>query len=127
MIAVAALSPERTERLALIGTGRIAFAFAQHLPSVLPGVSIVLGSRDPDRARKAATEWGALLEASIEPAESIAGAMRSSEVVVTLSDANETLFSAEAIEPGTLICAMGGQKEFDRDVFDRADRWVGSF
>ena len=34
------------------------------------------------------------------------------------------LFGAEDLKPGTLVCAMGGRREFGRAVFDRASRFV---
>jgi ornithine cyclodeaminase/alanine dehydrogenase-like protein (mu-crystallin family) len=124
LVAVAALAPEKPKRLALIGTGRIALEFVRHLDSVLPGLPLVLASRDGERAAQTAREWTRLTGRPVDAASSVAEAVRSTDVVVTLSDADATLFTVEDVQPGTLVCAMGGRREFGREVLDRSSRFI---
>lgn len=124
LVTVAALAPETPRRLALVGTGRIALEFVRHLHAVLPGVQLVLASRNGERAVKAARDWAHLTSRPVDAAPSVAEAVRSADIVVTLSDADATLFEAEDLKPGTLVCAMGGRREFGRAVLDRASRFV---
>lgn len=124
LVAVAALAPAVPKRLALVGTGRIALEFVRYLGIVLPGVPLVLASRDCVRAAEVAGEWARLTGCPIEAAPSVAEAVRSSDIVVTLSDAEATLFTPDDLRPGTLVCAMGGRREFDRGVLDRASRFI---
>lgn len=123
LVTVAALGPERPRKLALIGTGRIALEFLRHLDAVLPAIPAVLASRDEQRAARTADRWAAELGRDIGSATATA-AVADADIVVTLSDADATLFRASDLRPGTLVCAMGGRREFGRDVLDRAARFI---
>lgn len=124
LVTVAALAPEAPQRVALIGTGRIALEFVRYLDVILPGVPLVLASRDRARAASTAEDWARLTGRPVDAAPSVADAVRSADIIVSLSDAEATLFGPEDLRPGTLVCAMGGRREFDRGVLDRASRFV---
>lgn len=124
IVAVEALAAEGVSQLALIGTGRIARHFAAFAASVHPEWNIVLTSRSPARAAQAANDWSQAFGVQLSAAQSVPEAVRGARIVVTLSDARESLFAAEDIRPGTLVCAMGGRQEFERDVLDRSDRFI---
>ena len=124
LVAVAALAPKAPKQLTLIGTGRIALEFVRHLDAVLPDVRLVLASRNAERAAQAALEWTDLIGRPVDAAPSVADAVRSADILVTLSDADAILFGAEDLKPGTLVCAMGGRREFGRAVLDRASRFI---
>lgn len=124
LVTVAALAPEAPKRLALVGTGRIALEFVSYLGAVLPDVPLVLASRNEERAIQTAYEWTRLTGRPVDAASSVVEAVRSADIIVTLSDADVTLFGAEDLSPGTLICAMGGRREFGRAVLDRASRFI---
>ena len=111
------------EWLALIGTGRIAEEFVRAVQHILPHVKIALASRSPERAAATAERWRALTPNHLEAA-TIADAVARADVVVTLSDAAEVLFSAANLRSNALVCAMGGRHEFNRDILDAADNFV---
>ena len=117
------LMPANAEWLALIGTGRIAEEFVRAVHDVLPHVKIVLASRSPERAAITAERWRALTPNHLEAA-TISDALARANIVVTLSDAAEVMFAASDLNPNTLICAMGGRYEFDRDVLDSSTGFV---
>lgn len=124
IVAIAALAPKDATQLVLIGTGRIARHFAGFVTVACPYLTVTVASRSPERAAEAAQLWSRQTGAQLEAAVSISEAIRAASVVVTLSDAQETLFTAQDVAPGTLICAMGGRREFDREILDRADRFI---
>lgn len=123
LVTCRALLPSRASHLALIGTGRIAEEFVRACHLVLPGLSILLASRSSTRAAEAAAEWQALTPSPLHAAQ-IKDAVKSADVVVTLSDANERLFSAEDLKSNALICGMGGRHEFDSDVLAAARNFI---
>ena len=117
------LAPETAEWLALIGTGRIAEEFVRSVHHALPHIKIILASRSTERAAATAERWQALTPNHLE-ARTISDALGRADIVVTLSDANEVLFSSSDIARSTLICAMGGGYEFDRDILDSSTIFV---
>jgi len=124
LVACKKLAPPTASTLALIGTGRIAEEFVRIIDSQFPNLHIVLCSRSAERAHSAAQKWSALTPNTISAANSIPEAVAAADIVVTLSDANERLFKARDLKPGALVCALGGQHEFDVDVLEAADRFV---
>ena len=124
VVTISALAPTGAARLVLIGTGRIARHFARFVTRTHPHFSVTIASRAPERAIEAAQSWSQQEGVWFGAAPSVREAVRDAQIVVTLSDAQETLFAAQDVTPGTLICAMGGRREFDRDILDRADRFI---
>lgn len=124
LVACRALAPKHVATLALIGTGRIAEEFVRCIDLVTPGHAILVASRSTERACVAAEKWRSLTRSRIDAAASIKQAVAQAEIVVTLSDADERLFEAADLKPGALVCAMGGRREFDRDVLDAAEGFV---
>jgi len=118
------LTPANPRQLALIGTGRIAEEFVRIVDLVFPGLPIVLASRSPERAAQAAQRWQRLTPNPLKAARSISAAVGDSDIVVTLSDANEQLFTAKDLKQRTLLCAMGGRHEFEADVLHAASHLV---
>jgi len=123
LVACRTLLTQEKKRLALIGTGRIAEEFVRVCPQILPQVDIVLTSRSVERAQATATRWQSFASNPLSAAP-IRDALAGADVVVTLSDAAEVLFSASDLTPHALVCAMGGRYEFDRDVLDTASTFV---
>ena len=117
------LLPQGAKRLALIGTGRITQEFIRSCHLVLPQMEIVMASRAAERAKASAQAWRTMTPLPLSAAP-IHEALSQADVVVTLSDAAEVLFTAADLQPHALVCAMGGRFEFDRDVLDRADAFI---
>lgn len=124
VVAVETLGPAASDEIAIVGTGRIARHLASFLSATRPGARMTVASRSPERAAAAATAWSDAFAARFVGAPSVPEAVRGARIVVTISDADDRLFAAEDLRPGTLVCAMGGRREFDRDVLDRADRLI---
>jgi ornithine cyclodeaminase/alanine dehydrogenase-like protein (mu-crystallin family) len=124
LVTCRALAPADFETIALIGTGRIAEEFVRCVGFVFPGKSILVASRDPVRARDVTARWQKLTQNPLRPASSIKAALAQAQIVVTLTDAAETLFAARDLKSPTLICGMGGRHEFDSDVLVAAAAFV---
>jgi alanine dehydrogenase len=124
LVACRALLAHHPRSLALIGTGRIAEEFLRSYDLFFPPARITIGSRVPARARTSVDRWQPLTRSELVAADSVTSALAAADVVVTLSDANEPLFSASDLRPGTLVCAMGGRYEFDADVLSWADQFI---
>jgi ornithine cyclodeaminase/alanine dehydrogenase-like protein (mu-crystallin family) len=124
LVACRLLAPANPSALTLIGTGRIAEEFVRIVGSRFPGLPIILGSRSAERARTTAEKWRGLTQNPISAADSVPQAVAAADIVVTLSDADDRLFAASDLRPGALVCALGGQHEFDADVLEAADRFV---
>jgi alanine dehydrogenase len=124
LVACRALLGDHPRSVALIGTGRIAEEFLRSYDLFFPPARIMIGSRDPARAQVAAERWTSLTRSEVVAAGAVTGAVAHADVVVTVSDANEALFSAADLRSGTLVCAMGGRNEFDADVLSWADQFI---
>jgi len=124
LVTCRALAPANPQRLALIGTGRIAEEFVRIVDLAFPGLPIVLASRSPERAAQTAERWKALTRNPLAAAATMSEALGNSDIVVTLSDAQERLFTAKDLKSRSLLCAMGGRQEFDSDVLHAASHLV---
>ncbi len=124
LVGCRALAPAKPQTLALIGTGRIAEEFIRVVHLGFPGLPIVIASRSSERAHDAARRWRSLTENPLSAADDVPEAIRRSDIVITLSDADIRLFSAEDLKERALVCAMGGRHEFDVDVLNAATHLV---
>jgi alanine dehydrogenase len=124
LVACRLLAPPHASSLALIGTGRIAEEFVRHVATYFPGVPVTVCSRSAQRAREQAERWRLLTSNPISSCDSVSRAVGKADIVVTLSDSNQRLFVASDLKPGSLVCALGGQHEFDADVLEAADFFV---
>jgi ornithine cyclodeaminase/alanine dehydrogenase-like protein (mu-crystallin family) len=124
LVTCRALCPSGAKRIALIGTGQIAEEFVKIVDFALPGLEVVIASRTAARAADVARAWQSFTTNGLSAAPSIPDAVRGADIVVTLSDANERLFSASDLKFRSLVCAMGGRHEFDADVLQSAAHLV---
>jgi 8-hydroxy-5-deazaflavin:NADPH oxidoreductase len=100
------LSPSRTDPVAIIGaSGALGFGLAVRLTQA--GVPVVIGSRDPDRARETAARVAETIAGSQVSAHDNARAVREVDVVilsVPFRNQSETLGNLrEALHPGQLL------------------------
>jgi alanine dehydrogenase len=124
LVGCRALAPAKPRTIALIGTGRIAEEFIRIVHFGFPGLPIVIASRSSERARDATRRWRSLTSNPLSAADSVPEAVRKSDIIITLSDADTRLFSAEDLKVRALVCAMGGRHEFDVDVLNAATCFV---
>ena len=122
------LAREDAASLALLGTGKQAFAQAQAILAVRPITEIRLAGRDPGRraalAARLRTELGVDVIETSEVNRAVAGAA----IVTAITRAAEPILAASAISPGTHINAVGAivpsRRELDEHAVARADTIV---
>jgi alanine dehydrogenase len=124
LVGCRALAPAKPQTLALIGTGRIAEEFIRIVHFGFADLPIVIASRSSERARDAVRRWCSLTKNPLSAADTVPEATRRSDIIITLSDADTRLFSAEDLKERALVCAMGGRHEFDVDVLNAASHLV---
>jgi ornithine cyclodeaminase/alanine dehydrogenase-like protein (mu-crystallin family) len=124
LVACRHMAPEGASTLALIGTGRIAEEFLRILSLYFPKIAVLLASRSGIRAQQAAERWNAMVPNEVGFRDTVAEAVAEADIVVTVSDADERLFQAQDLKPRVLVCALGGNREFDIDVLGRADHFI---
>jgi ornithine cyclodeaminase/alanine dehydrogenase-like protein (mu-crystallin family) len=124
LVACRALRPAQATAVALVGTGRIAEEVVRCIEFALPDLPIIVASRTASRAQEAARRWAPLTPNAISAAPSIKDALARAGIVITITDAEETLFTAADLKPDALLCAMGGEHEFERDVLDAARSFI---
>jgi ornithine cyclodeaminase/alanine dehydrogenase-like protein (mu-crystallin family) len=79
---------------------------------------------DRAKAERVASEMGSALGLDIEAADSAEGAVRESDVVITVTTGSGELVRRDWLEPGTLICKMGSYQELELEVIIQADKLV---
>jgi ornithine cyclodeaminase/alanine dehydrogenase-like protein (mu-crystallin family) len=124
LVTCRALAPASVSVISLVGTGRIAEEFVRIVAHAFAGIPVMVASRSRARAADAVRNWQSLTANPLIAAGSIPAAVRAGDIVVTLSDADAVLFSAEDLKTRVLVCALGGRHEFDRDVLDAATHLV---
>jgi ornithine cyclodeaminase len=124
LVGCRALAPKNPSALTVIGTGRIAEEFIRIVHLGFPKLPVTIASRSSKRAAEAARRWRALTQNPLSAADGVAEAVRGSDIVLTLSDADSRLFSANDLKKSALVCAMGGRHEFDADVLEAASHFI---
>jgi ornithine cyclodeaminase/alanine dehydrogenase-like protein (mu-crystallin family) len=81
---------------------------------------------DVDRAKAGSVgaEMRATLALDVQVADSPEGAVRESEVIITVTTGNGELVKYEWLKPGALVCKMGSYQELELAVVTRADKLV---
>jgi ornithine cyclodeaminase len=123
--AVSALATDRLARrdsstLAILGTGTQARSHIEAMLEVRPIERIRVWSRNPDTVRSFAEEQTAPHGVPIEPASDALSAVEGADIVCTTTSAREPVLSAEMLEPGMHINAVGASipswREIDSDL-----------
>ncbi|MCO8246322.1 ornithine cyclodeaminase family protein [Haladaptatus sp. AB643] len=124
-IAAAELAASSPVKLGIIGAGTQARWQARCIATATDVESIRVYSPS-DSKDECADELESDLDVPATPVESAAEAVADATVVVTTTTATSPVFSGEALEPGTLVIAIGAytseMRELDRKTFDRADK-----
>ena len=133
-IAIQALAAPNSTRAALVGAGRQGWYHLEMLAAELTLECVTICDLRPEAAEamaERARAAGIPAITAATPTDAVAGA----DVVVTVTQATEPLFGADAIGDRTLICAVGATKydrcEIGADVVERCaavicDDTVGS-
>ncbi len=122
------LAREDAGSLALLGTGKQAFAQAQAVAAVRPITEIRLVGRDAGRRAALAARLRAQLGVEVTETSEVDRAVAGAAIVTAITRAAEPILGASAISPGTHINAVGAivpsRRELDESAVARADTIV---
>ncbi len=112
-VAAKLLAPAGAKSLAILGSGVQARAHVQALRQVRPVSEIRVWSRDSGHAEECAAEVGGTATSAEE-------AVRSADIVVTVTNSPEPVLHGRWLKPGALVLAVGAvgpkRRELDDDV-----------
>ena len=122
-VAVSVLAREDASCLAVFGTGHQAFYECVAVCRVRDIQMVQVVGRSDDKAQTMVDKLTTVgIHAQIKGAEA---ACRAADIIITATTAREALFSAEWVQAGTHISAMGvdtkGKQELPSALFERAD------
>ena len=117
-IAVDALCPPGPKVVAMLGSGALARSHALALRAVRPVAEIRVWSRDPANVARCAADVGGVACASAQQA------VRSADVVCTVTHATEPVLRGAWLKPGALVAALGAPRPDWRELDDAAMRHV---
>ena len=129
-IATRALARESAEVGLVLGAGPQARTQALAIDTVRELREIRIYARRPDAGRALAQELSSTLRAEVVFVESLRAAVAGAEIICTATSARDPLLTAEMLEPGMHINAVGSFRpemcEFDVGVVSRARVFVDS-
>jgi alanine dehydrogenase len=109
--------------LAIVGAGTIARHVMETLTRFFSLKEVRVSTKNKVSREAFAGDIEAQLslraEAVVTPEEAVRGA----DLVVTITDADTALVSAEWLSPGTTVCSMGNNQELEPKVFYEADKF----
>lgn len=108
----------------LIGPGQIGTEVARLLPLAFDLEELRVVSRTLEGAERFAGQIGAELGIPVKAYASAEEAVAGSDIVVTITLAEEPVLKPGWIRPGTTICSMGGVHEIDFGVLKEIDMLV---
>lgn len=115
-VAARSLSNPDATRAAVIGTGVQARLQMQALKLVRPIERISVWGRDPEKAAACAKDVQRLTGAQTTVSNSIASALRESQIVVTTTPSRTPLIDIDMLHPGLHITAMGSDAEHKNEL-----------
>jgi len=122
-VAVSVLAREDASCLAIFGTGHQAFYECIAVCRVRDINTVLIVGRNPEKAQAMVDKLAAVgINAQVKGAEEACSA---ADIIITATTAREALFSAQWVQPGTHISAMGvdtkGKQELPAELFANAD------
>lgn len=105
-VAAQYLAPRKVDCIGIIGSGVQARLQAGYLRKVTKCRKLTLWARDPDKAQKAADDM-AELGYSVTLSQDVPSLCAVSNLIVTTTPSKEPLITANMVQPGTHITAMG--------------------
>jgi len=131
-VAAKHLARREVQRVAVIGTGGQARYQAEMLARIRSFRELVVWGRNQEKARARVIdlEQRGNLPANcrVAIAETVAEAVRDSDIVISVTASRDPLVRAEWLKPGVTVIAIGSdapdKQELDVDVLARADRIV---
>jgi alanine dehydrogenase len=127
-LATRVLSRTDSRQATLFGAGWQAESQLLAIDSVRYLKRVFIVNKRPDRRETFIKKMQPQVKAELVPAPSVEEAVRSSEIVTTITSSREPVLRGEWLQPGTHINAAGGnmllRREIDDDVVLRANRLV---
>ena len=127
-LATRVLSRTDSRQATLFGAGWQAESQLLAIDSVRYLKRVFIVNKRPDRRETFIKKMQPQVKAELVPATSVEEAVRSSEIVTTITSSREPVLKGEWLQPGTHINAAGGnmllRREIDDDVVLRANRLV---
>lgn len=124
-LATRVLAREDARTLALLGTGKQAFAQAQAVASVRPIERVRLFGRDPGRRADLAARLRATLEVEVSEHATTSEAVASADVVTAITRSAEPVLAGADLAEGMHVNAVGAivpvRRELDERAVGRAD------
>lgn len=119
VVAQALFANESISRLAIIGTGPIAFEMVKAFDTLLKVDEIVVSARSR-ASTQAFCDRMAQFGRTVEQASDIGSAVHGASLVVTITTASEELLLPEDVAEGTVVISMGGGLEVSHAIWARA-------
>lgn len=124
-VAAKYLAREDAKVLGLFGSGRHAVTQLEAVCAVRDVTEVKVFGRDQDRVKDFCAKMGKRVQANVRPALSREETVRGSDMIVTMTRAEEPLFDGKWLEPGQFIAATGSnaldRREIDTETVRRAD------
>ena len=119
-VATKYMAREDAETLGILGTGREARAQLRAVSKMRKLRRVKAWSRSPDNRVAYAKEMSAELGVEVVPVETAEEAVRDSDIVLTITSANEPILNGFWISPGTFVCGVGATGAVRRELDDDA-------
>jgi len=115
-VGVKHLARKDCSRLALFGSARYAAMQAVAVCAVSPIRQIRIYSPTPEHRRECAAQVDQMVEAEVRAVDSAEEALDGADIVVTVTNAREPIFSGDLIRPGTHLSVVGSSIPTMREV-----------
>jgi ornithine cyclodeaminase len=119
-VATKYMAREDAETLGILGTGREARAQLRAVSRVRKLRRVKAWSRSADNRAVYAKEMSAELGVEVVPVETAEAAVRDSDIVLTITSANEPILDGMWLAQGTFVCGVGATGPVRRELDDDA-------
>jgi ornithine cyclodeaminase/alanine dehydrogenase-like protein (mu-crystallin family) len=117
-VATRALARHDASHLAILGTGEQAITHLESISKVRTLRSIRVWGRSPDKAAAFAREQGARLGLKIETSHSAEEAVRSADIVCTVTASREPILNGAWLQKGAHVNLVGSSQQTAREADD---------
>ncbi|MFO1394295.1 MAG: ornithine cyclodeaminase family protein [Steroidobacteraceae bacterium] len=118
VVATRALARPGVSTLAILGTGEEARAHLECWTAVRPFERVIVWGRRIEAARELAAHARRIGVPSVEVADSTSAAVRTADVVCTVTAARTAILNGADVRPGTHLCLVGASVASAREVDD---------
>jgi ornithine cyclodeaminase/alanine dehydrogenase-like protein (mu-crystallin family) len=123
-VALQHLGNRDSRYVGMIGSGNIARTALEGLARCFAIEEVQVYSRRESSRKRYAEEMGRKLDLTVKTAESAEQVVKESEIVVTITTADEALVSAGWLPQGSSLCSLGGNQELAPEILEEIDKLV---